>query len=97
MEIPNGIRINKEVAMTRRAAYPNFRPRDPIQLTRVRGTLHFWATWSCLVDLYTEGIHRLALTLPIVIIALLDTWHAFRGTPSTSDNSSASDNHRKNS
>ncbi|MFC5749808.1 hypothetical protein [Actinomadura rugatobispora] len=81
--------------MIRRAAHSKPGRHGFLPRPGVRGTLHSWAALTCVIELHAEGIHRLPLTLPVVIIALLDAWHEFQIIPSTSDNSSAPGNHGK--
>ena len=64
--------------MPRRAADSKLIRRTVGFWAGLRWTLNFWVAMICLVQVYSEGIHRLALTLPVVIIALLDTWREFR-------------------
>ncbi|KAB2342188.1 hypothetical protein [Actinomadura rudentiformis] len=82
--------------MTRRTAHSKLDQRGLLTPTGMRATIHSWVALTCVIELYAEGIHRLALTLPVVIIALLDAWREFRATPRMSDNSNASLNHGEN-
>jgi hypothetical protein len=81
--------------MTHRAAHEKAGRHGFSLRTGVRGTLHSWAALTCLIELHDEGINGWTLTLPVVIIALLDAWHEFRITSRTSDNISGSHNHPK--
>lgn len=76
--------------MSRRAADLRLIRRTVGLWTILRWTLHSWVAMTCLVQLCTEGMYRLVLTLPVVIIALLDAWNEFRAAPHMPDNSNSS-------
>lgn len=52
-----------------------------------------WAAVPSLVELYSEGVWRLLLTLPVAFVALMDAWHELRTPPCIGHGGSISPNH----
>lgn len=69
-------------------------------LARWAGTatlVQTWAAVASMIELQGGGIHRLVLTLPVAIIAVLDSWQELRTPPIMPDDGSTGTNHAQES
>src|SRR4051812_46977640 len=54
------------------------RSRGLVRWAGAVAVVQTWAATASLIELHAEGIRRLALTLPVAIIALVDSWQELR-------------------
>src|SRR4051812_17547569 len=69
------------------------RTRGLVRWAGAVAVVQSWAAAASLIELHAEGIRRLALTLPVAIIALVDSWQELRTPQSTPNEGSTATNH----